>query len=487
MTARTFTGVLFITLLALARLAQAAEENAAGIAGTWEGKLAVGPASLRLVFNLAVEASGRPAGTLDSPDQGAYGIALDRVTFAEGVLLCEAQRIGGVFEGKLDPAKREIDGQWRQLGRSFPLTLRPGTPIKPRRPQEPKPPYPYVEEEVTYRNDKAGVTFAGTLTKPQGPGSFPAVLLITGSGPQNRNEELMGHKPFLVLADDLTKRGLAVLRVDDRGVGGSTGSRDTATGEDFAGDVLAGVAYLKSRSDVEAKRIGLVGHSEGATIAAMVAASSKDIAFIAMLAGPGVKGSELLLMQAKLISQISGVSAGVQDFNDNTQRQMFAIVQGEPSAQTAQTKLAALWEQRKQEAVASTTLSDADKRLIAGSDAAMPAQIRMMASPWMRHFLSYDPAATLRRVRVPVLAVNGLIDLQVPARQNLPAIETALKAGGNTAVKIVELRDLNHLLQKARTGSPAEYGAIEETINPQALATIGDWVVEQARADRARR
>ena len=311
------------------------------------------------------------------------------------------------------------------------------------------------------------------------------VLLITGSGPQDRNEELMGHKPFLVLADDLTKRGIAVLRVDDRGVGASTGSRDGATSEDFADDALAGVAYLRTRSDIDSGRIGLIGHSEGAMVAALAAAKSKDVAFIAMLAGPGVKGSELLLLQASVISEIAGVPAGMRAFNRETQQRMFAVVQAEKTSQAARAQLAAVWEQRKHEAAASSQLGENEKRMIAGGDATFQSQLEILTSPWMRHFLSYDPAATLRRVRVPVLAINGSLDLQVPVRQNLPAIEAALKAGGNTSVKVVELRDLNHLFQKATTGSPAEYGTIEQTMDPQALQMIGEWVVTQtASTDR---
>ena len=323
---------------------------------------------------------------------------------------------------------------------------------------------------------------AGTLTKPKGAGRFAAVLLITGSGPQDRNEELMGHKPFLVLADDLTKRGIAVLRVDDRGVGGSNGNRDAATSEDFAADALAGVTYLKSRADIDLRHIGLIGHSEGAMIAAMVAAKSKDVAFIAMLAGPGVKGAELLLLQARLISEVNGVPEGLRDFNQETQQRMFAIVeQEESSLQAMRSRLVALWEQRKQDAAASSTLGEDEKRMIANGDATFRSQLAMLSSQWMRYFLHYDPAHTLQRVHVPVLAIDGSSDLQVPARQNLPAIEAALKAGGNSRVQIRELPGLNHLLQPAGTGSPAEYGMIELTIDPQALAVIGEWVMAQCR------
>lgn len=481
MLARSLVLVVLSVLLS-GRVVSAAQP--AGIAGAWEGRLVLGDSGLRLVFNLTADAKGSLTGKMDSPDQGAFGIALDSVTFEKDVLRCEIKRISSVYEGKLDAATRTIVGQWQQGGRSFALTLRPGAASQLSRPQEPKPPYPYLEEEVSYRA-AADVTLAGTLTKQKGKGPFAVVLLITGSGPQDRNEELMGHKPFLVLADDLTKRGIAVLRVDDRGVGASTGSRDGATSEDFADDALAGVAFLKTRSDIDGRRIGLVGHSEGAMVAALAAVKSKDVAFIAMLAGPGVQGSELLLLQASVISEIAGVPAGMRAFNRETQQRMFAIVQAEKTSQAARARLAAAWEQSKQDAAASSQLGENEKRMIAGGDATFQSQLEILTSPWMRHFLSYDPAPTLRRVRVPVLAINGSLDLQVPVRQNLPAIEAALKAGGNTNVKVVELRGLNHLFQKATTGSPAEYGKIEQTIDPQALQTIGEWVATQsASTDR---
>ena len=469
-----FVVLLVSSVLLACRPASAAES--ATVAGTWEGTLVLGSAGLRLLFNFT-EAQGRLAGTMDSPDQGAYGIALDNVTFADGALRCEVKRIAGVYEGKLDAASRTIVGLWQQGGRSFSLTLRPAQPVQLKRPQEPKPPYPYVEEEVSYRNSAAGVQLAGTFTRPRQAGRVAAVLLISGSGPQDRNEELMGHKPFLVLADDLTRRGIAVLRVDDRGVGGSGGSRDAATIEDFAEDALAGLTYLKARADVDGRHIGLIGHSEGAIVAALAATKSKDVAFIAMLAGPGVKGSELLLMQAEALSGAAGVPAGMRAFNHETQQRMFEIVQTERSPEAARARLVEFWEERKKQAAASTALGDEEKRLIASGDAALQSQLGILSSPWMRHFLSYDPASTLKRVRVPVLAINGSLDLQVPAKQNLPAIEAALKAGGNSNMKVIELPGLNHLFQKATTGAPAEYGSIEETINSQALAAIGDWIV----------
>jgi pimeloyl-ACP methyl ester carboxylesterase len=469
-----FLVLLVSSVLLACRLASAAES--ATVAGTWEGTLVLGDAGLRLLFNFA-EASGRLTGTMDSPDQGAYGIALDSVTFADGALRCEVKRFSSVYEGRLDAANRTIVGQWQQGGRSFALTLRPAKPVQLKRPQEPKPPYPYVEEEVSYRNSAAGVQLAGTFTKPRQSGRVAAVLLISGSGPQDRNEELMGHKPFLVLADELTRRGIAVLRVDDRGVGGSTGGRDAATIEDYAEDALAGVTYLKARADVDGRHLGLIGHSEGAMVAALAATKSKDVAFIAMLAGPGVKGSELLLLQAEVLSEAAGVATGMRAFNRETRQRMFGIVQAEKSPEAARARLIELWEQRKKEAAASTALGDEEKRLIASGDATLQSQLAILTSPWMRHYLSYDPASTLQRVRVPVLAINGSLDLQVPAKQNLPAIEAALKAGGNGKTKVVELPGLNHLFQKATSGAPAEYGTIEETMNPQALAVIGDWIL----------
>jgi pimeloyl-ACP methyl ester carboxylesterase len=451
------------------------------IVGTWQGQLEVGAVKLRILFNISVAPDGKLSSTLDSPDQGANGIPVDVTTFDGSELRIEVHRIQGTFEGTLKADEKVIEGAWTQ-GRSLPLTLRPGQRVAWKRPQEPQKPYPYVEEEVAYDSLKTGPRFAGTLTKPQGNGRFPAVLLITGSGPQNRDEELVGHKPFLVIADDLTRRGIAVLRVDDRGVGGTTGDMKTATSSDFVEDVLAGVAFLKSRADVDPRRIGLVGHSEGGLIAPMAAVRSPDVAFIVMIAGPGMRGRELLAKQATLIAAANGASPAMVTNSNALMEQMLDVVLSEPDNAAAAVKMSALWAKAQEEAALSTTFSSVEKAAIKAADAQMKQQLAALTTPWMRNFLAYDPQPVLRQVRVPVLALTGSLDLQVPAKENLRAIGEALSAGGNKDHTEIELPGLNHLLQTAKTGSPVEYAVIEETMSPKALSTMGEWIV--ARTSR---
>jgi pimeloyl-ACP methyl ester carboxylesterase len=347
--------------------------------------------------------------------------------------------------------------------------------LAPKRPQEPKPPYPYASEDVTYSNPAAGVTLAGTLTLPAGDGPHPVVLLISGSGPQDRDEFLMRHRPFLVLADHLTRKGIAVLRVDDRGVGKSTGTFATATTEDFATDVLAGVAYLKTRREIDPKRIGLIGHSEGGYVAPMVATRSPDVAFIVLLAGPGVPIAVLLREQARLLLEAGGADPAFIERNERAQERMFEIVRRESDPAAAAPEL-------KAEVDALLAELPPEQR-----DAARPSaegSVTLVNSPWFRYLLTYDPARTLRRVKVPVLALNGELDLQVPPAQNLPAIEKALHQGENEDVETAVLPKLNHLFQTATTGSVAEYGTIEETMSSLALDKITTWILVRTKLSK---
>src|SRR5215510_5943484 len=293
MNIRYTTNLIALALIfALAHVAEAQTQTpgaaAAGhnLEGTWEGALDVGAMKLRLALKVTKAADGAIAAKLDSLDQGANDLQVDAISLRDGAVHFEMKRLQAVFEGTLNKENSEIAGQFKQGEATYPLTLkRVAKPTTLNRPQEPKPPFPYDEEEVSYENKRDGVKLAGTLTLPRGKASSPAVILITGSGPQNRNEELLGHKPFLVLADHLTRLGVAVLRVDDRGVGGSTGNVSNSTSENFASDVLAGIEFLKGRKVIDVKRIGLIGHSEGGLIAPLVASQSNDVAFIVLLAG----------------------------------------------------------------------------------------------------------------------------------------------------------------------------------------------------------
>jgi pimeloyl-ACP methyl ester carboxylesterase len=353
---------------------------------------------------------------------------------------------------------------------------RPGAQAEVARPQEPHKPYPYREEEVTYDGKQPGVRLAGTLTLPAGKKRhFPAVLLITGSGPQDRNETMLGHRPFLVLADYLTRRGIAVLRVDDRGVGGSFGASGSDTSASFAGDAQAGVEFLAHHKDIDPRRIGIIGHSEGGMIAPMVAEKSNDVAFVVLMAAPGVKGQDLLEEQAALIARARGASDEMIALNRETQEKMFTLLGKNKDYISTESELREIWSDTKNKMTAQDLSTMGDPDVIARQ------QIRAVMSPWFRYFLAYDPREALEHLRCPVLAINGELDLQVPAKQNLPAIEAALKNGNNRDFTVRELPGLNHLFQTAITGSPTEYAKIEETLSPVALKTMGNWIVAHTR------
>ncbi len=450
--------------------------QAQGLEGIWQGTLDTGGAKLRLVVHVVKQPDGSFAATLDSPDQGAAGIPLDSVTLTGAAVRFELKAAGGVFEGTINKEATAIDGRWSQGPGSFPLVLNrvEKAPSAPSRPQTPKGPFPYDAEEVSYENKSAGVRLAGTLTLPRAKGPHPAVLLISGSGQQDRDETINGHKPFHVLADYLTRRGVAVLRVDDRGVGGSSAgpSLEKATSEDFAGDVSAGVAYLKSRKDIDPKQIGLVGHSEGGMIAPMVASRSADVAFIVLMAGPGVNAEEAFAAQVSALARANGAGDEAVAWRLKLLREIFNVMKEERD------DAAALQKAHERRAKLLAELS-ADERKRSGlADDEMEGIVRIMLTPWFRFFTAYDPRATLKKVRVPVLAVTGERDLQVvPAKQHLAAIAEALKGGGNKDYTVKELPKLNHLFQTSETGSPAEYGRLEETISPAALELIGDWIL----------
>ena len=472
--------ILFITclisLISFAFVLEVCAQQASDAAGIWQGTLSVQGMNLRVIFTVAAAPDGKLTATMDSPDQGAAGIPVDSVTNVGGKLSFLMPKISGTFTGLFEQGNRSIEGTWTQHGMAFPLTLAK-VESKPevKRPQEPKKPYPYDEEEVTYDNPSSGFRLAGTLTKPKSGAPFCAVILITGSGAQDRDENVFGHKPFLVLSDYLTRKGIGVLRVDDRGVGGSRGTFKTATTKDFATDVRAGIDFLKSRKDIDPKKIGLLGHSEGGVIAPMVAADSKDVAFIVLMAGTGVTGDEILYAQAALIAEAAGASKEAVEKNKEVQQKMFSVLKQEKDDSVAASKILTIIRDGLH------SMSEEEKKSLEVSETALDQQVASMVSPWYRFFISYDPRTALRRVACPVLAINGEKDLQVPPKQNLPAVERALRDGGNTRFVVKELPGLNHLFQTAKTGSPSEYATTEETISPTALKIIGDWILEQCK------
>ena len=445
--------------------------NKSAIAGDWSGVLDVGVAKVTLILHVQENPEGTLSATVDIVEQNATGIPIDSLSFDGEVLQFEIKRAFIKFEGVLANPESEISGKYTQAGQSFSLSFERGmkTPEKPNRPQEPKMPYPYSVEDVSYENREAGVTLSGTLTLPAADGPVPVVILIAGSGPNNRDEELLGHKPFLVLADHLTRQGIGVLRFDKRGCCQSTGDYKTATTQDFTDDVLAGVEYLKSRSEVNPSQIGLVGHSEGGMIAPMAAARSKDVAFIVLMAGPSVNGEEILYEQGALMLRAAGETEKSIALNRELQEQLFSIIKNESDLKLAAEQL--------REVVKNHIEKWKDQEKITLE--VLEAQATAINTPWFRHFLIFDPASALRRVQAPVLAINGELDLQVAPGQNLPVIAKALEEGGNKDFTIVELPKLNHLFQTCETGALAEYSKIEETMSPTVLNLISQWILEK--------
>ena len=444
--------------------AQAAAKPAvpSDIDGIWLGTLDAGATKLRLVLKIANGPDGLTA-SLQSPDQSQQWLPANSATRSGDSLNFTIESLGVVYDGKIDAGLNSIDGTFTQGGRPLPLALKrvkDQAELETRHPQNPVKPYPYREEEVTYANKAAGNVLAGTLTIPPGKGPFPAVLLISGSGPNDRDETVFGHKPFLVLSDYLTRKGIVVLRADKRGIGKSTGDLAHATTADFATDAEAGVQYLKTRAEADPRRIGLIGHSEGGTVAPMLAAGDPGVRFIVLMAGPGVPGDQIIVEQGRLIEEAAGATKEKAAQDADKQRELFALV-----------------EKEKDDAVLGKEL----REKLAGRvpDAQIDVAIQQLTSPWMRYTLTYDPATALRKVACPVLALNGEKDLQVSAAQNLPAIKKALEEGGNKQIEIDEMPGLNHLFQTAKTGSPTEYAQIEETISPVALDKVATWILKQ--------
>lgn len=464
----------FTTILLAAMLCFIAA-TAQDITGQWNGALNIQGTQLRLVLHISKSEAGFSS-TMDSPDQGANGIPVTSTAFENATLKFEIANLQAKYEGLLS-ADGIITGTFTQGGQSFPLVLSRQVAEKKIivRSQEPVKPYPYYSEDVSFENKEANIRLAGTLTLPQQLGKFPAVILISGSGPQNRDEELLGHKPFLVLSDYLTRNGIAVLRYDDRGTAASTGNFKTATSADFATDAEAAIAYLMSRKEIDVKKIGLAGHSEGGLIAPMIAARNKDVAYIILLAGPGIKGDALLLLQEKLIAKASGATEEDIKKTELTNSKAFEMVNSATSTEKLQTDLTNYLKQ--------TIRENLNAEIPAGmsEDDFIKAQVKQICSPWMQYFIKYDPTPALEKTKCPVLALNGEKDLQVPPKENLAAIQKALKKAGNKKATVQELPGLNHLFQQCKTGAPDEYAGIDETFSPRAMPEIVKWIQVQVK------
>ena len=463
----------FLMIVCLLFAMPSYSQNTEAIVGDWQGTLKVGDMSLRIVFHIEENEDGQLSSTMDSPDQGAKGIPTSKTSWLEGKLDIEVAVAGGAFSGVLEG--EEIRGTWSQGGGTLPLVMtRMTEPITFNRPQEPKPPFPYKEETVRYKNVEGGFELEGTLTLPEAEGPHAAVILVSGSGPQDRNEELMGHKPFLVLADYLTRNGIAVLRYDDRGVGNSGGNFGTSTTLDFATDAETAIQFLRSRPEIDAESIGIIGHSEGGLIAPIVAhKEDSGVSFIVMLAGPGQQGKEVLLSQATQMAHLQGMSPSLVEKMKVANTRLYDTVLDVDDIDLLKLRLKnELDEMRKEftaEEVAGIGLVEARDNQIIGQ----------LASPWMKQFMGLDPQTYLKQVTVPVLSLIGEKDMQVLAGINNKLIEKALDVAGNTDYTTKILPELNHLFQHAETGLPAEYAKIEETFSEDVMELIADWIKER--------
>ena len=439
-------------------------EAAAGLDGDWDGEVEVPAAKLRMILHITT-LNGMTTGTADSPDQGGFGMPVSSIAHVGDTVQIVLNQVGATLEGRLSSDGQTLSGKMMQRGQALPFILKrhAADTVKaaPRRTQTPTPPYPYREVEVTYEGGAADVRLSGTLTIPDGAGPFPAVVLVHGSGPNDRNETVFGHDVFKVLADHLTRSGIAVLRFDKRGIKASTGDYAGATTADFAADAEAGVAYLRTRPEIRANAIGLIGHSEGGAAAPMIAARNATVAFIVMMAGPGRPGSEINLSQVRIAGRLGGASTDQIEAGVASARELYAAITGAADGDKAYAAARGIYLARH--------MSEAD------ADGAA----KHMSSNWFRFFLTYDPVPALQRVKCPVLAINGSKDTQVFAAEDLAAIKNALANNPNAEVR--ELPGLNHLFQTAKTGAVSEYSAIDETIAPAALELITGWVKIHAR------
>ena len=447
----------------------------------WSGELSVLFQKLPLQFRVYRDTDGNEQIRMDSLAQKAGGFHTIR-SVKDNRWSLQVPQVAGKFTGELAPDGDSVSGKWSQGGPQLDLTLKrsqlAAAPAPLKRPQTPQPPFPYDVSEVRFESAEAGVRLAGTLTVPHTakPGSgFPAAILISGSGPQDRDETLFEHRPFAVIADALTRSGIAVLRFDDRGTGQSTGNFAAADSRNFMQDALGALRFLQNDARLNPRAIGLIGHSEGGLIGTLASASSVDVAFLVLLAGPGVSGREILLSQGELIARAEGITdEKLLQAQRRQQEVLIGTVLQQPADADLETlRTAALQELAEQLPAEPEAREEFEAELNGG--------LKTLHTGWFRFFLACNPGDDLQRVTCPVLALNGERDTQVDPKLNLPAIRSSLAAGGNQRVTIEELPGLNHLFQTCRTGAVSEYEQIEETVSPLMLQKLTEWIGSTAR------
>lgn len=470
----SFSRILLICLLAISFQQAFGQREKEQVVGSWLGTLDLRSVSLRLVFNISLTEEDSFEATLDSPDQGAKGIPMGQVSLEGDSLKIEAPMIQGSYVGKFTSAT-SIQGEWSQPGGTYDLNMeKQAGAFVLNRPQEPKPPFPYKVEKINFNQIARGFTLAGTLTLPEGQGPFPAVVMVTGSGSQNRNEEIFGHKPFWVIADHLTRSGIAVLRYDDRGVAASGGMATGSTTADLALDARSAMEFLLTRSEIDKSGLGIIGHSEGGMIAFMLASEYDDISFVISLAGPGVDGKTILLEQSEYISRLSGVSESIVEDNRIVMDKVYDLMIVNDTHKT--------WGEEVIE-FTSSYYSNKEKGLYSEGDIEQAKRNLLASIPessyaWMRYFVMYDPTSDFASIDCPVLALNGAKDCQVLAEKNINAIKKGFQASGNKQLTAMILPGLNHLFQNCKTGLPTEYNMIEETFDQNTLKLMSSWILQ---------
>ncbi len=446
------------TIFVLAALLFASFFQAQTIEGSWKGEMEFQGMKLPLILNIKKSGS-LYSSTMDSPKQGAKDIPVDKTDFVNNELSFEQKMLGATYKGKL--ANGKIEGTFSQNGIQLPLTFTPntGNGSALNRPQTPKPPFHYHTEDITFQNPADKNTLAGTIAQPENfDKNKPILVMITGSGTQNRDEELFEHKPFAVIADHFAKKGIATLRLDDRGIGGSPAGTANDTSYNFATDINAAVDYLISKGY---RNIGLLGHSEGGMIAPMVATMNKNVKFLVLMAAPGTPIDQLLIQQNERAGKLMGQNDDQVGQSKKVNSEIYRFIT---------TYSGNDYEKDLQQFLTKNFAGQMDETAI--------QNIRQQSSsPWFRYFIKFNPDSYLSKVKIPVLALNGSFDFQVSAKENLKAIDQSLKKAGNLNVKTEELPGLNHLFQEAKTGASSEYAEIEQTISPTALNQMTSWIL----------
>jgi pimeloyl-ACP methyl ester carboxylesterase len=440
--------------------------------GMWEGKLKAG-ADIRMIFHVAKDDAGYTA-ALDCPDQGLKGVKASTLRIVNDSIYLEIAQFQAKYSGKLQGSS-EISGVFYQ-GMSLPLNLKKIEKIEAIvRAQTPVEPFPYRSENLLYTNKDKSITYGATITIPNGKGTFPAALMLTGSGQQNRDEEILGHKPFAVIADHLTRNGFIVLRVDDRGMGQTTGDVKSSTTLDFANDAIVSLNYLMNRQEVDKGKVGLIGHSEGGMIAQIIASERSDLDFVIMLAAPGDKIIKLMCDQNEAVLTKAGLPEEyVKAYSSLYNSIMLSVINSTNESLSENIKQDVdNWIQKTPNQIVLATTGIKDEL---SKSNFVQAFAKQTSSAWFKYFLSYDPSTSIKKIKAKVLAVNGSQDVQVISKSNLKAIESALKESKSKIFDVKELNGLNHLFQECKSCTVNEYGQLEQTISPTLLKTITEWL-----------